>query len=82
MRDAAAHAADLVDVDGELNASYAVATASAFTPDGSDGHFAWCLSQLRRPDIAGATRLVTGRLWDYLTMRKQMITGTRNGWPW
>src|SRR5258708_6182349 len=21
-------------------------------------------------------------LWDYLTMRKQMIVGTRNGWPW
>jgi len=38
-------------------AAYAVATANAFTPDGSDGHFAWCLSQLRRPDIAGAIGL-------------------------
>ena len=38
-------------------ASYAVATANAFTPDGSDGHFAWCLSQLRRPDVAGALGL-------------------------
>jgi aminoglycoside phosphotransferase (APT) family kinase protein len=38
-------------------AAYAVATANAFTPDGSDGHFAWCLSQLRRPDIANALAL-------------------------
>jgi aminoglycoside phosphotransferase (APT) family kinase protein len=38
-------------------ASYAVATANAFTADGSDGHFAWCLSQLRRPDIANALGL-------------------------
>ena len=38
-------------------ASYAVATANAFTPDGHDGHFAWCISQLRRPDIAGALGL-------------------------
>jgi aminoglycoside phosphotransferase (APT) family kinase protein len=38
-------------------ACYAVATANAFTPDGSDGHFAWCLSQLRRPDIANALGL-------------------------
>lgn len=38
-------------------ASYAVATANAFTPDGNDGHFAWCLSQLRRPDIADALGL-------------------------
>jgi len=38
-------------------ASYAVATANAFTADGSDGHFAWCLSQLRRPDIAKALGL-------------------------
>jgi aminoglycoside phosphotransferase (APT) family kinase protein len=32
-------------------AAYAVATSNAFTSDGSDGHFAWCISQLRRPDI-------------------------------
>jgi aminoglycoside phosphotransferase (APT) family kinase protein len=38
-------------------AAYAVATANSFTPDGSDGHFAWCLSQLRRPDIANALGL-------------------------
>lgn len=35
-------------------ATYAVTTANAFTPDGSDGHFAWCINQLRRPDIADA----------------------------
>jgi hypothetical protein len=33
-------------------AAYAVATSNAFTSDGSDGHFAWCIDQLRRPDIA------------------------------
>jgi aminoglycoside phosphotransferase (APT) family kinase protein len=38
-------------------AAYAVATANAFTADGSDGHFAWCISQLRRPDITGALGL-------------------------
>ncbi len=32
-------------------AAYAVATSNAFTSDGSDGHFAWCIDQLRRPDI-------------------------------
>ena len=35
-------------------ATYAVATANAFTSDGSDGHFAWCIDQLRRSDIANA----------------------------
>jgi len=32
-------------------AAYAVATSNAFTADGTDGHFAWCISQLRRPDV-------------------------------
>jgi aminoglycoside phosphotransferase (APT) family kinase protein len=32
-------------------AAYAVATSNAFTSDGSDGHFAWCINQLRRPDV-------------------------------
>jgi hypothetical protein len=31
--------------------AYALATSNAFTSDGSDGHFAWCLRQLSRPDI-------------------------------
>jgi aminoglycoside phosphotransferase (APT) family kinase protein len=38
-------------------ACYAVATSNAFTPDGSDGHFAWCITQLRRGDIADALGL-------------------------
>jgi hypothetical protein len=36
---------------------YAVATSNAFTPDGSDGHFAWCIAQLRRSDITEALGL-------------------------
>jgi len=43
-----------VDVLLIYQAAYAVATANAFTPDGSDGHFAWCIDQLRRPDLAEA----------------------------
>jgi aminoglycoside phosphotransferase (APT) family kinase protein len=35
----------------------AVATSNAFTPDGSDGHFAWCLTQLGRADITAALGL-------------------------
>lgn len=38
-------------------AAYAVATSNAFTADGSDGHFAWCVSQLRRPAVSGVLRL-------------------------
>lgn len=38
-------------------ACYAVATSNAFTPDGSDGHFAWCIAQLRRGDITEALGL-------------------------
>lgn len=38
-------------------ACYAVATSNAFTPDGSDGHFAWCIAQLRRSDITEALGL-------------------------
>jgi aminoglycoside phosphotransferase (APT) family kinase protein len=38
-------------------AAYAVATSNAFTPDGSDGHFTWCLAQLRRADISEAINL-------------------------
>ena len=39
------------DVLLTYQAAYAVATSNAFTSDGSDGHFAWCILQLRRPDI-------------------------------
>ncbi len=38
-------------------AAYAVATSNAFTPDGNDGHFAWCIAQLRRADISHALGL-------------------------
>lgn len=38
-------------------AAYAVATSNAFTPDGADGHFAWCISQLRRPDVTAVLGL-------------------------
>lgn len=47
-------AADLdyeADVLVTYQAAYAVATSNAFTADGSDGHFAWCVSQLRRPAV-------------------------------
>jgi hypothetical protein len=43
-----------VDVLLIYQAAYAVATANAFTSDGSDGHFAWCVDQLQRPVIADA----------------------------
>jgi hypothetical protein len=35
----------------------AVATSNAFTSDGSHGHFAWCIAQLRRGDITEALGL-------------------------
>jgi aminoglycoside phosphotransferase (APT) family kinase protein len=38
-------------------ACYAAATSNAFTSDGSDGHFAWCIAQLRRNDITEALGL-------------------------
>jgi aminoglycoside phosphotransferase (APT) family kinase protein len=38
-------------------AAYAVATSNAFTADGSDGHFRWCIAQLRRPRITAALGL-------------------------
>jgi hypothetical protein len=40
------------DVLVSYQAAYAVATSNAFTSDGTDGHFAWCISQLCRPDVA------------------------------
>ena len=38
-------------------AAYAVATSNFFTPDGSDGHFAWCVEQLGRKDVGEALGL-------------------------
>ncbi len=43
-----------VDVLLTYQAAYAVATSNAFTSDGSDGHFAWCVNQLRRPEVTDA----------------------------
>jgi hypothetical protein len=37
-------------------AAYAVATSNAYDPDGRDGHFAWCTSALRRPDVRDALK--------------------------
>jgi aminoglycoside phosphotransferase (APT) family kinase protein len=38
-------------------AAYATVTSNAFTLDGSDGHFGWCIAQLRRADISEALGL-------------------------
>jgi aminoglycoside phosphotransferase (APT) family kinase protein len=38
-------------------AAYAIATSNAFTADGSDGHFAWCVAQLTRPAVTDALGL-------------------------
>lgn len=35
-------------------AAYAAATSNAFTVDGSDGHFTWCIKQLARTDVTAA----------------------------
>ena len=39
-----------VDVLRLYRAAYALATSTAFTPDGTDGHFAWCVRQLTSPE--------------------------------
>lgn len=33
---------------------YALMTSNAYSPDGSDGHFAWCSTMLARPDVQEA----------------------------
>lgn len=35
-------------------AAFAVATSNAFTADGTDGHFDWCIAQLRRAEVLAA----------------------------
>jgi Ser/Thr protein kinase RdoA (MazF antagonist) len=35
-------------------AAYAVSTATMYSTDGSDGHFAWCAANLARPDLRSA----------------------------
>jgi aminoglycoside phosphotransferase (APT) family kinase protein len=39
---------------GIYRAAYALATATAFSPDGTDGHFEWCVGMLQRDDVRGA----------------------------
>jgi len=38
-------------------AAYAVATSNAFTPDGSDGHFRWCVAQLTQARLTAVLDL-------------------------
>jgi len=35
-------------------AAYSLITANAYDPDGNDGHFAWCVRALDRPDVVAA----------------------------
>jgi hypothetical protein len=35
-------------------AAYAVITSTYYSSDGADGHFAWCVRMLRRPDVRAA----------------------------
>ncbi len=35
-------------------AAYSLVTANAYSVDGKDGHFAWCVSALNRPDVVHA----------------------------
>jgi hypothetical protein len=37
-------------------AAYSLITANAYDPDGNDGHFAWCVAALNRPDVVAAIR--------------------------
>jgi Ser/Thr protein kinase RdoA (MazF antagonist) len=46
-----------VDVLLVYRAAYAVATSNAFTSDGSDGHFAWCVTQLNQDELTEALGL-------------------------
>jgi aminoglycoside phosphotransferase (APT) family kinase protein len=45
------------DVLLTYQAAYAMVTSNAFTSDGSDGHFAWCIAQLRRAEVSEAIGL-------------------------
>lgn len=37
-------------------AAYAIATATCFSPPGEDGHFAWCVAMLARPEVLAVLR--------------------------
>lgn len=45
--------ADLGDLL-RTRALYALITATAYSPEGTDGHFAWCIDQLQRDDVSAA----------------------------
>jgi aminoglycoside phosphotransferase (APT) family kinase protein len=53
--------ADALDCPVEVlvlyQAAYAVATSNAFTDDGRDGHFAWCIARLTSPEVGAALSL-------------------------
>lgn len=38
-------------------AAYGLLTSNAYSPDGSDGHFQWCVSMLRRDDVRSSLGL-------------------------
>jgi Phosphotransferase enzyme family len=46
-----------VDVLLVYRAAYAIATSNVFSPDGSDGHFAWCTTQLNQAELIAALGL-------------------------
>ncbi|RZQ65655.1 hypothetical protein [Amycolatopsis suaedae] len=54
-------AAGVVGFPAELllryRAAYAIAGANSYGADGTDGHFAWCVANLERADIAEALGL-------------------------
>ena len=35
-------------------ATYSLLTATAYSADGSDGHFAWCVEAVHRPEVVAA----------------------------
>ena len=41
---------------GVYRAAYAVVTATCYSASGSDGHFAWCVAMLGRPDVRRSVR--------------------------
>jgi hypothetical protein len=47
----------LVEVLLIYQAAYAIVTSNVFTPDGSDGHFPWCVAQLTRAEVTAALGL-------------------------
>lgn len=40
---------------------YALMTSNVYSPDGTDGHFAWCSAMLARPDVRAAAATLAAR---------------------